>query len=125
MKLSVKRIDKGVSAPGLNSKDLIKLVLNSRRDVIVNGKEIHTVYANVVLGIPKGYVLVIGLTQNLVKKGLVLPEGTIFLESGQSLEELCFSVFNSGKDRAAVLKGENIAYGILVKAEKIEVSEVK
>lgn len=126
MKFTVKRVDKSVPLPVLHSKESIKLDFVCRRDVIIGSREAHSVPANVMPKIPKGYVLILTLSPGLQKKGLVLSQGAISLDyADNAKEELELSVYNFGEERAIVLRGEVMAQGVFVKAEKASVQEEK
>ncbi len=119
MKVEVKRIDKSLPLPSYNSKDTVKLGLTSRKDIIIEARETHSVPLNIIVAVPKGHLFIISPTDEITQKGITFSGGTLILDSSDNKkDELALRAFNFSGERAMILKGEVVAYGAFVKAEK-------
>lgn len=121
MKVSIKRIDKSISLPEVKNSEMI---LTCRKDTVINSKDEGLVPTNLIIKPSGGYALTIIPADIFTNKGLMISEKTI-LDSTAPKEELKLSVFNSLPERAIILKGQIIAVGILLKQEKIILTEEK
>ena len=126
MKVSFKRIDKKIALPSLSVKDSVKINLLCRKDTIVNPRGNQLVPANVKMKLPKGYLGIVILPENLRRKGLMIQRGAMILDSGDYLDdELCISIYNLTDERAIIMSGEVMAQVAFLKAEKATIQEEK
>ena len=126
MKIQIKRVDKTFPVPTSSSKDSLKVNLVVRKDTIIDSGDTRFVPLNVIVKIPKDYIFIIIPSETVETKDLVFPKGILLLDSSyKNDEELKMLAYNFSKERTVILGGEVVAYGILVKAEKIAVQEKK
>jgi dUTP pyrophosphatase len=128
MKVKIKRIDKSLPLPVYETSGSVGFDILSRKDVVVNPKEIKLIPGNVIVETPLGYVLLLALRSSTPrKKGLLKPHGVGIVDQDYCGEqdEVKVQVYNFTDKTVKVDKGEKIAQGMFVRIDKFEWDEQK
>lgn len=128
MKVRIKRIDKTLPLPEYHSLGAAGFDIYSRIDGEVKPGEDKFFPSNLVVEIPKGYLLAIAARGSLFKKkGLILANslGIIDWDFRGDEDEIVVQLFNPTQKTAKVEKGERIAQGIFIKYDKGDWTEVE
>lgn len=127
MDITVKRFDKSLPLPTYDGEagcfDLF-----CRETLTVESQEVKLLPVNIAVRVPKGSVLLIFARSSTPwKKGLMLANGVGVVDPfycGDS-DEILIEVFNF-RDRAVeIKKGESLAQGMIIRADKIHWNEVE
>lgn len=127
MKVKIKRIDKSLPLPVYETAGSVGFDLLAREDTTIDPGSIELVPANLVVEVPKGYMLaLVSRSSTPRKKGLTKPHsiGVIDQDYCGDGDELKIQVYNFTKDPVTVEKGEKIAQGIFMRVDKFEWQEV-
>jgi dUTP pyrophosphatase len=127
MKVKIKRIDKSLPLPVYETAGSVGFDLLAREDTAIDPGSIELVPANLVVEVPKGYMLaLVSRSSTPRKKGLIKPHsiGVIDQDYCGDGDELKIQVYNFTKDPVTVEKGEKIAQGIFMRVDKFEWEEV-
>jgi len=120
MRIKVKRIDKSLPLPMIQTKGSIGFDMVSREDVEVKPGELKLIPLNVVIATPKGHGLFLTCRSSMpIKKGLLIPNGIGVIDQDYSGDddEIKLEVFNFSKKKVMVERGERIGQGTFVKIE--------
>lgn len=127
MHLPIQRIDSSLPLPQYHSAGAVGFDLITRETTVISPGEIALVPGNVIVKVPEGYALLIIPRSSLPrKKSLVCPHsiGVIDCDYHGEKDEILVQVQNVSDGPVTVERGERIAQGIFVKAEKAEWMEV-
>lgn len=125
MKVKIKRIDKSLPLPEYHTSGAVAFDIYSRIDAIVKPKEIERLPTNVIIKIPKGYMLEIkDRSSTLKRKGLFVSTGFIDNDFHGEEDELLLQVYNLTDNDVKIEKGERLGQGAFVKVDKAEWEEV-
>jgi dUTP pyrophosphatase len=116
MKVSIKRIDKELPLPVYETEGAAGFDFIARENRMIQPKEIVLVPGNIVVQIPKGYMLaVVSRSSTPKKKGIMLPHsfGVIDSDYCGPEDEIWIQVMNFTDEVVEVKRGEKIAQGIL------------
>lgn len=125
--LKIKRIDKTLPLPSYQTKGAVGFDLCARETVKIKPFTPTFVPLNIIVKIPKGYMLLIVSRSSLpLKKGLMLANsaGIIDQDYCGEKDEIKALVLNFTNKEVIVKKGERMAQGILVKIERPKIKEV-
>jgi dUTP pyrophosphatase len=131
MKIRVKRIDKDLALPIYETNGSVGLDLLARQDTLIKSKEIGLVPCNLIIEVPKGYVLVIASRSSTPKKkGLLMPHGMGIIDQDYCgpQDEILAQFYNFSEINVIIKKGEKVAQALFLPIEIIEweeVSEIK
>lgn len=127
MKVGIKRIDKSLPVPQYLTKGSVGFDFYAREQTKVAPNETKLVPLNIIMKVPKGYVLSLVPRSSTPKKGLMVPNspGTIDQDYHGEEDELRLWVYNFTKKNVLVEKGERICQGILIKVGIAKFKEVK
>lgn len=131
MKIRVKRIDKNLPLPVYETNGSVGLDLLARQDTLIKSKEIGTIPCNLIVEVPKRYVLVIvSRSSTPKKKGLLMPHGMGIIDQDYCgpKDEILAQFYNFSETDVIVKKGEKVAQALFLPIEIIEweeVSEIK
>lgn len=126
-KVKIKRIDKALPLPVYETNGSVGFDLLSREDLTIDPGEIKLVPANVVVEIPKGYMLMLASRSSTPrKKGLTKPHGIGVIDQDYCGEqdELKIQVYNFTQEPTQVNKGDKIAQGVFVRVDQLQFQEV-
>ena len=123
MKLKIHLIDPSLPMPRYQTRGSVAFDLYAREDMVIKSKEIKLVPANIIVKVPKGYMLMIAARSSLpIKKGLVLANSVGILDQDYCGpdDELKLELLNITDKEIKVKKGERLAQAILVNIAKAE-----
>lgn len=124
MKVKIKRVDKTLPLPEYLTSGAVAFDLYSRLDVVVSPKSTERLPTNIVLAIPKGYMLEIkDRSSTLKRKGLLVSTGYIDNDYCGDSDEILLQVYNLTDDNVKIEKGERLGQGAFVKVEIAEWEE--
>ncbi len=124
MKVKIKRIDKSLPLPGYHTSGAVAFDLYSRVDVAILPKTLERLPTNVVIEIPRGYMLEIkDRSSTLKKKGLLVSTGYIDNDYCGDEDEILLQVYNLTDQEVKVEKGERLGQGVFVKIDIAEWEE--
>ena len=125
MKIKIKRIDSALPLPEYQTSGAVAFDLYSRIDATILPKTVERLPANVIIEIPKGYMLEIkDRSSTLKKKGLLVTTGYIDNDYHGELDEILLQVYNLTDSEVKVERGERIGQGVFVKIDIAEWEEV-
>lgn len=127
-KIKVKRIDKSLPLPVYETKGSVGFDLLARQTITIEPQKIELVPANLIVEVPKGYMLaLVSRSSTPKKKGLLKPHsiGIIDQDYCGEQDELKIQVYNFSDQPTTVEKGEKIAQGVFIRVDKFEWNEVE
>lgn len=127
MKVKIKRIDKSLKLPEYETEGSLGFDLLVREKTLIKPNTIAIIPANIIVDVPKGYMLAIALRSSTPnKKGLLMPHGIGIIDHDYNGEndEIKIQVYNFTSKEVIVEKGEKIAQGIFIKTGKSQWEEV-
>lgn len=127
-KINIKRIDKSLPLPVYETNGSVGFDLLARETIVIEPGLIELIPANVIVQVPKGYMLaLISRSSTPKKKGLLKPHsiGVIDQDYCGEQDELKIQVYNFTDQLVTVEKGEKIAQGVFVRVDKFEFNEVE
>lgn len=127
MKVPVRRVDPSLPLPAYHSRGAVGFDLVTRTATTIAPGQIGLVPGNVIVRVPEGYALLIVPRSSLPrKKALVCPHsiGVIDCDYHGPEDEIFVQVQNVGAEPVTVERGERIAQGIFVRADRAEWEEV-
>lgn len=127
MKVNIKRIDKSLPLPIYHTKGAVGFDFYAREEVKVASSQTALVPLNIIMEVPKGYVLFLVPRSSTPKKGLMVPNspGTIDQDYHGEEDELRLWAYNFTKKKITIEKGERICQGLLIKVGIAKFKEVK
>lgn len=130
MNVKIKRIDKSLPIPLYHTKGSVGFDFYARERVNVAPRESKLVPLNIIMKVPKGYLLFLVPRSSTPKKGLIIPNspGTIDQDYHGEEDELRVWVYNFTQKKVVIEKEERICQGLLIKvgiAKFKEVSKMK
>lgn len=127
MKLKIKRIDTSLPLPQYNTSGAVAFDLYSRIDMEIPPREIALIPSNLIIEVPRNYMLVVvPRSSTPSKKGLLIPHGIGIIDQDYSgpEDEIKFQVLNFLDKPVKVEKGERLGQAVLVKIAKAEFKEI-
>lgn len=126
MKVKIKRIDKSLPMPAYQTSGAVAFDLYSRIDITIPPKTLERLPTNVIIAIPKGYMLEIkDRSSTLKKKGLLVSTGYIDTDYCGDADEILLQVYNITDSDVVVEKGERLGQGAFVRVDIGEWEEVE
>lgn len=126
MKVKIKRIDKTFPLPEYQTKGAVAFDLYSRVDAVIQPKTLERLPTNIIVEIPKGYMLEIkDRSSTLKKKGLLVTTGFIDNDFCGESDEILLQVYNLTDKEVRVEKGERLGQGVFIKIDLGEWEEVE
>ena len=122
MKLKIKLIDTTLPTPSYQTKGSAAFDLYSRKTMRIKPFIATVVPLNVVIKIPKGYVLLLALRSSVpLRKSLFIPNGVGVIDQDYhgDEDEIGLEVMNAMKNTITVEKGERIAQALIIPIEKV------
>lgn len=127
MKVKIKRFDKTLPLPVYETDGSVGFDIIAREDAEIPPKELSLLPSNLIVEVPKGYMLVVASRSSTpMKKGLTPPHGFGIIDHDYCgpNDEIKVLVYNFKDVSAKVVRGEKIAQGVFVKIDKFEWEEV-
>lgn len=126
MHVKIKRIDTALPLPKYETEGAVAFDFVAREDIEIKAKGVGRVPSNVVVAIPKGYMLwVTDRSSTLKKKGLLITEGIIDQDYCGDEDEILLQFYNPGETRIIIERGERLAQGIFLPIARAEWDEVQ
>lgn len=128
MEVKIKRIDKSLPLPVYETDGSVGFDIIAREDTDVLPAKIAMVPANLIVEVPKGYMLVIASRSSTpIKKGISPPHGFGIIDHDYCgpNDEIKVLVYNFTSEPVRILRGEKIAQGVFVKIDKFQWREVE
>jgi dUTP pyrophosphatase len=125
MKINIKRIDKSLPLPEYHTEGAVAFDLYSRVDAIIKPKTLERLPTNVIIKIPKGYMLEVkDRSSTLKRKGLLVSTGYIDNDFHGEEDEILLQVYNITDNNVKIEKGERLGQGVFIKVETAEWEEI-
>jgi len=126
MKVRIKRVDKFFPLPIHETKGSVGFDLICREKKIVETNSAELIPVNIIVEIPKGYMLMIVPRGSMFKKkGLLMPNsiGIIDQDYCGDNDEIMLQVYNITNKPVIISKGEKLGQGIFVRIDQVEWEE--
>jgi dUTP pyrophosphatase len=126
MKVNIQRVDKDLELPVHETEGAVGFDIVCRVDTIIKSKELALIPGNVIVEVPKGYMLTVcSRSSTPRKKSLMMPHGLGIIDQDYHGpdDEILIQVYNFGDNDITVSRGDKIAQGIFVKIERVEWEE--
>jgi dUTP pyrophosphatase len=126
MQLPVTRVDKDLPMPKYETPGSVAFDVYARETTTVEPKSLGYIPSNLIVCIPKGYTLLLcSRSSTPGRKGLSIPHGVGVVDQDYCGpdDEMKVMVYNFTNDAVTVERGERIAQGLLLAAEKPELVE--
>ena len=127
MKVRIIRVDKNLPLPVYETEGSVGFDILSREDVSIEPGGIMLIPANIIVEVPKGYMLVVASRSSTPrKKGLTPPHGFGIIDHDYCgpEDEVKIQVYNFSGESVGIKRGEKIAQGVFVRVDKFEWEEV-
>ncbi len=127
MKVAIKRIDSSLPLPVYETAGSVGFDLLARETVTIETGKIELIPANVIIEVPKGYMLAVASRSSTPrKKGLTTPHGFGIIDHDYCgpEDEIKIQVYNFSGQDVTIERGEKIAQGVFVRVDKFEWNEV-
>ena len=128
MKVKIKRIDRSLPLPVYETAGAVGFDILAREDREIGCGGIGIVPSNLIVEVPKGYMLVVASRSSTpMKKGLTPPHGFGIIDHDYCgpTDEIGVLVYNFSGVVVKVARGEKIAQGVFVRVDKFEWEEVE
>lgn len=125
MRVKIKRIDKDLPLPKYETSGAVAFDLTARVTTKIKPNSIGRVPVNVVVKIPKGYMLLVkDRSSTAMKKGLLTTVGYIDQDFCGPEDEILLQFYNFQKKTVTVERGERLGQAAFVSIEKASWTEV-
>ena len=127
MKVRIIRVDKNLPLPVYETEGSVGFDILAREDVSIEPGGIMLIPANIIVEVPKGYMLVVASRSSTPrKKGLTPPHGFGIIDHDYCgpEDEVKIQVYNFSGESVGIKRGEKIAQGVFVRVDKFEWEEV-
>ena len=128
MKVKLKRIDKELPLPKYETAGSVGFDILAREEVAIEPQSIGLIPGNIVVEVPKGYMLIVASRSSTPKKkGLLTPHGIGIIDHDYCGEndEIRIQVYNFTNQKVMVSRGEKIAQGVFIHIDTFEWEEVE
>jgi len=116
-----------MSLPIYETAGSVGFDISAREDISVAPKEISMVPSNLIVEVPKGYMLVVASRSSTPgKKGITPPHGFGIIDHDYCgpEDEIKVLVYNFTDKPVEISRGDKIAQGVFVRIDKFEWEEV-
>ncbi len=127
MQVKIKRIDKTLPMPEYQTSGAVAFDIYSRIDLKIFPKTIARIPTNLIIAIPKGYMLsVVTRSSTPVKKGLLIPHGMGVIDQDYcgDTDELLYQVYNFTEEEVSIERGERIGQAMFLRVDQMDWEEV-
>lgn len=127
MNVRIQRIDKELPLPVYETEGSVGFDILAREKVVVESGSIELIPANIIVEVPKGYMLVVASRSSTPKKqGLTPPHGFGIIDHDYCgpEDEIKIQVYNFSGESVTIERGSKIAQGVFVRIDKFEWEEV-
>ncbi len=125
MKVKIKRVDKTLPLPQYETPGAVAFDVSARETVEIAPNSIGRVPTNIIVEIPKGYMLLLkDRSSTAKKKGLLCTVGFIDQDFCGENDEIQLQFYNFQKEKVKIEKGERLGQASFVRIDKHEWEEV-
>ncbi len=125
MRVKIKRIDKDLPLPKYETDGAVAFDLSAREETIAPAKGIARIPLNVIIEIPKGYMLLLKDRSSTLKKtGLLTTVGFIDQDFHGPNDEMLLQVFNPTDDNIVIARGDRLGQASFVRIDVFEWDEI-
>ena len=121
MHVNIKRLDKDLPLPKYETDGSVGFDILAREDTVVGARGLALIPGNIVVEVPKGYMLLVASRSSTPrKKGLLTPHGIGIIDHDYCgpEDEVKIQVHNFTDEDVKVERGERIAQGLFVRIDK-------
>ncbi|MBP7057787.1 dUTP diphosphatase [Candidatus Gracilibacteria bacterium] len=127
-KVKIKRVDTSLPLPQYATSGAVAFDVIARVETVIKPGEVELVPGNVIVEIPKNYMLILACRSSTpIKRGLMSPHGIGIIDQDYCgpADELKVQLYNFTKEAVTVARGERIAQGIFARIDRFEWEEVE
>jgi dUTP pyrophosphatase len=125
MKVKIKRIDKDLPLPKYETAGAVAFDVLARETTIIEPNSIGRVPTNVVIEIPKGYMLLLkDRSSTAKKKGLICTPGFIDQDFCGDADEMLLQFYNFQNEPVTIERGERLGQAAFMRVDIAEWEEV-
>lgn len=127
MKVKIKRLDSSLPLPVYETEGSVGFDICARETIEITNGCIELIPANIIVEVPKGYMLVVASRSSTPKKkGLTPPHGFGVIDQDYCgpEDEIKIQVYNFSGENVSIERGEKIAQGVFVRVDRFEWEEV-
>lgn len=127
MKVKIIRIDKDLPLPRYETAGSIGFDILAREETTVLPGKIALIPGNIIVEVPKGYMLTIASRSSTpIKKGLLTPHGIGVIDHDYCgpEDEVKIQVYNFTDEPVKIMRGDKVAQGLFVRVDKFEWDEM-
>lgn len=128
MKINIKRIDKTLPLPEYQTSGAVAFDIYAREAMAIAPKTIARIPTNLIIQIPKGYVLsIVTRSSTPVKKGLLIPHGMGVIDQDYcgETDEILYQVYNFTNETVHIERGERIGQAMFLRVDQMQWEEVE
>lgn len=127
MRIKVIRLDRSLPLPKYETSGAVGFDLLARQETHIEPQAITLIPANLIIEVPKGYVLLVASRSSTPrKKKLATPHGLGIIDQDfcGPQDEIQIQVHNFSTQKVIVSKGEKIAQALIIPQIRVEMEEV-
>jgi len=128
MHVKIKRIDKDLPLPKYETDGSVGFDILARENTTVEAKGLGLIPGNIVVEVPKGYMLLVASRSSTPrKKGLLTPHGIGIIDHDYCgpEDEIKIQVHNFTNEDVKIERGERVAQGLFVRIDKFSWAELE
>lgn len=123
MDVNIHRIDQSLPLPKYQTSGSVAFDIYARCDIDILPQNLGKIPSNLIIQVPKGYVLFIKDRSSTASKGLLFTAGIIDQDYYGANDEILLQVFNFTTKVVHISRGERIAQGIFLAIEQAQWKE--
>ncbi|EKD48037.1 MAG: Deoxyuridine 5'-triphosphate nucleotidohydrolase [uncultured bacterium] len=131
MQARIKRVDNSLPLPKYETDGSVGFDITARESVTIKAGTIELIPSNIIVEVPKGYMLIVASRSSTPRKhGVTPPHGFGIIDHDYCgpEDEIKIQVYNFSEKDVVIERGTKIAQGVFVRMDKFEweeVSEIK
>ncbi len=126
MEVKIKRIDKTLPLPQYETEGAVAFDLIAREETVIASGKVGRVPSNIVMEVPKGYMLYLkDRSSTAKKKGLLITAGIVDQDYCGDNDEVLVQFYNPSFKNIIIERGEKLAQGIFVAINIVQWNEVE
>ena len=127
MKVILKRVDTSLPLPAYQTPGAAAFDIYSREDMVIPPKSLAKIPTNLIIKIPKGYLLaIVTRSSTPQKKGLMKPHGFGIIDQDYCgpTDEIHYQVYNFTDAEVTIERGERVGQAAFLRVDQMEWDEV-